>query len=145
MGKSAMKSLHFSKVRNTPKLCAKWSVTLSKKKPPSADFDTFTREITSIFDKLQEESGAVVLGGDFNIHFDTVNNKNITFTDLLDSYNMRIVFRSPTRIGRDSQSCVDNFIVSKYTEKLEASCFEAILYSATKNCAKPEFHIEFEQ
>lgn len=94
-------------------------------RPPSADFDTFTREITSIFDKLQEESGAVVLGGDFNIHFDTVNNKNITFTDLLDSYNMRIVFRSPTRIGRDSQSCVDNFIVSKYTEKLEASCFEA--------------------
>jgi hypothetical protein len=67
---------------------------------PSGDFSTFLLIVNNLLDKLQNNNYNIVVGGDFNVHFNNGNADNNTglLNDLLNSYGLCSLVTFPTRV-----------------------------------------------
>lgn len=81
-------------------------------RPPSDNFNLFLSLCNGLLNKIVNSNRLVILGGDFNLDFLSINRNVTLFTDLLLSYELNVTIKVPTRITEDTSTCIDNFIVS---------------------------------
>lgn len=100
------------------------TVFVSIYRPPGSDFDILLDRITNILNKISAESKHIVLGGDFNIDFNSKCCKMQLLQDLFHSYNCDVTLRSPTKIYGGASSCIDNFVVNMSIELYDVNSIE---------------------
>lgn len=75
--------------------------------PPNADVELFFEKLADILQIIG--NGKVVILGDFNIDILKENDKSSkVFITIMESFNMNILVREPTRITYHSATCLDN-------------------------------------
>ncbi|VVC89999.1 unnamed protein product [Leptidea sinapis] len=69
--------------------------------------DLFFSSLHKILNKICFKNRKVILCGDFNIDRMKTNRTSVYFEQLLQSYNLKLLFKEPTRLS--SNTCIDNF------------------------------------
>lgn len=79
-------------------------------RPPNSDVSIFFSNFILIVQKILKKSNIIVVG-DYNIQFiekiDTVSKQ---FFDIINSFNLKILVDTPTRITETTSSCIDNVL-----------------------------------
>jgi hypothetical protein len=83
---------------------------------PLGNFEIFIEILSTLLDKVKCNSTDVIVGGDFNVHFDHSNKYAEILCDLFKCYNMRPFVNFPTR----GNVIIDN-IFSNVTIDVKAS------------------------
>lgn len=78
---------------------------------PNSNILVFIEILDNVLNELTKKQKKVILIGDFNINFldDKVNTQLLS---VLNSYGLQTVIDEPTRVGKDSQSAIDQIILN---------------------------------
>lgn len=79
---------------------------------PDTQVQLFLNKLNNLLCMLTEKNDNFIIAGDFNIDLKTNNQKKQNFTSLLESYNVSITINEFTRITRNSETCLDNFLTN---------------------------------
>lgn len=84
---------------------------------PNGDLGLFFDKLCTLLQVTQRMNLHLILNGDFNIHFNKLLHKDTKqFTDVIQSFNLRLGVNTPTRICRIRdkicQNCIDNVITN---------------------------------
>jgi Reverse transcriptase (RNA-dependent DNA polymerase) len=85
-------------------------------RPPSGDFDLFADKLEVIMNHLLDLNKPLYMGGDFNLNQLEPDVNVIEFNDILISYGCIPLVLEPTRIAKNSATCIDNVIVREGQE-----------------------------
>lgn len=118
--------------------------------PPVADVDLFFERLLLILDTLSKEKDTkYAIIGDFNINKLDIDNKNTqTLISILEMFMLDIKVSQPTRITRDSATCLDNIFtnieggaVKVEQPHLSDHCSQSFVFDIA-NCLKciPQSH-----
>lgn len=77
-------------------------------RPPSADFNLFESILEEALRKICTSSKKIVVCGDFNINILEITTSSVRFTNLFKSFNLKYIFKEPTRVTSTSATCIDN-------------------------------------
>lgn len=84
--------------------------------PPKSCFQNILNKLNTLLQLLLKEKAEIVIMGDFNVDMLEPSNKRTEFFSLLESYNININFKEPTRIsiirGITVKSCLDNILTT---------------------------------
>ena len=85
-------------------------------RPPNTKITPLKKHITHVFNKLLKENKKIFFVGDFNINsLDySTNTKVISFIDHMFSKGMMSVINKPTRISKNSVSCIDHIYTNSF-------------------------------
>ena len=86
-------------------------VFVSIYRPPDAKMDETFSDLDKILNQIDKEE--IVITGDVNIDISTKNKMCDKYIEKLLYHNMMQVIRAPTRITKDSQTCIDHVITNK--------------------------------
>lgn len=78
---------------------------------PSGSLNTFLNSVERLFSGMGTNK-SIIMTGDFNVHFNTVEAARVRLSDLLDGFGMWQTIFEPTR----GESCLDNIFVSDNIE-----------------------------
>ena len=95
-------------------------------RPPSGDFNSFLSLFDGLLSKVYDPFCSLIVGGDFNLNFLMTSPLLSIFLDLISTYNLLYTVRTPTRIARESSTCIDNFLITS-EEKYKVSVVDLSL------------------
>lgn len=77
---------------------------------PNADLDIFIDKITNLLDETihKNPTANIIICGDFNINFNTLDRATISINNLLNSYGLESHVNENTRVGPHSATLIDN-------------------------------------
>jgi hypothetical protein len=81
---------------------------------PLGDFNMFIETMHKLLGKIDYKNKNLIIGGDFNMHFNTNNKYAQSFSDLLQSYGLYSHVKFPTR----GLSAIDNVFSNIITEDI---------------------------
>lgn len=81
-------------------------------RPPNGDFNLFLELFDGLLERLSVKDKLLVIGGDFNVNFNSCSTNLALLSDLLGCYDITITIKIPTRITASSTTCIDNFLIN---------------------------------
>jgi hypothetical protein len=84
---------------------------------PLGDFNMFIETMHKLLGKIDYKNKNLIIGGDFNMHFNTNNKYAQSFSDLLQSYGLYSHVKFPTR----GLSAIDNVFSNIITEDIDVT------------------------
>nr|CAI5826213.1 unnamed protein product [Callosobruchus analis] len=81
-------------------------------RPPNTDFQLFSDLFSTFLEFIGQDNRYIIIGGDFNVDFEKRLSKCVLLEDIIGSYGLKSIIRTPTRVTAMSSSCIDNFIIS---------------------------------
>lgn len=95
--------------------------------PVESNFSKFMTKLEILFEKLQTErkNKGIYIAADFNI--DVLNSSKVLnkdkqkfdFIGLVEAYGFSVCFSEPTRISKNSSTCIDNILINKSFENVQ--------------------------
>lgn len=80
---------------------------------PLGDFVQFRKKFESVLNKIKNRKCDIVILGDFNIHYNSHESKNVEFSDLIHSFAFKATIHVNTRLN----NCIDNILVKTNSER----------------------------
>lgn len=77
-------------------------------RPPSACFDNFENIMEKTLNCITRKNGLIIVCGDFNVNLLEDTALTTRLMSLINCYNLRPQFLEPTRVDKQSASCLDN-------------------------------------
>lgn len=115
------------------------TILISIYRPPLGDVDVFFLHFNDLLTELECEltMKAVVIAGDFNFNFMENNTLTTRFYDLVETYNLNVLFNEPSGITEHSQTCIDNIVTNISREQYRS---DTVNLHISDHCAQ-KFYI----
>lgn len=97
------------------KICDRNLNILCVYRSPNSEIDIFFDSFYQVLELINKNNplASIVICGDFNIDTMSNNNNNVTkLQQILESFNLQITLKSPTRITKNTATCIDNFFIN---------------------------------
>jgi hypothetical protein len=124
-------------------------ISLYHSPPPNGNRDTFLDRLHTVL-SLCKNGYNIILAGDFNINFIFDSNSSKMLKELLNCFNIKPLFSSPTREHQASYSCIDNIVTdlppvtdSVFSIDTGFSDHKAQLCKLKLNCNKTDKTVDF--
>lgn len=76
------------------------------------NIDTMSETLEKILQRLHNEKARIVIAGDFNIDMAKESIKRKSILDLMGTYNIKQTIHQPTRIAKNSATCIDGIFTN---------------------------------
>lgn len=83
-------------------------IIVSVYRPPNGQYDIFENVLEDVLKRLDNKNKQLIVLGDFNINILSPSNLNNNLINLFLSFNLVNLFNEPTRIAKNSATCIDN-------------------------------------
>jgi hypothetical protein len=81
---------------------------------PTGDVTYFLNTLETAIDQLYDNTTNIILCGDFNINYLSVNKKKQKLNSLLTSYSLYSITDFPTRTNNVTSTAIDNVFINKF-------------------------------
>ena len=88
-------------------------IILTVYRAPSGNFSYFINQLERVLNQLYSNNANILVCGDFNVNFATDTERKVRLISLLDSFNLDLTVKFPTRIQNNSITTIDNIFIDK--------------------------------
>ena len=88
-------------------------LAISVYRPPNTDFSLSKEDLISIIKTAESSKLKYIIGGDTNIDYLVESIQKKEYEEILNEYNLEQKIQGPTRIAKNSKTCIDHSIVKQ--------------------------------